>query len=423
MMKHTETLIKTHYRPIVGLLFAFILVFGINFAIPEANASNPYISNIVFTSDQNDTYLGFHPIKVSFFVNTTFEQTYWQDATGCWSCFGFSPDQVYQANGNHTYYPENPLWNRYILVPVNSDSITTMTCPVGTQTFTAGQTYSFWLSGYYGQFGLESALLYNGLYPASFGVLSNTCNQTAWQDDTEQYPFVEYPTLDITFPFENAEIAEAFNITGSYTLPGASTLDKLMAYFGYGESGETNFYEFYQDVSPPSGDINIRVAGLPAGDYLLGFSFINSSDENDYYMIYEWLDIHILETIPPELPETGEAPPAFFSPIDADQFYLDFSNYDTPTALFINLKSAVQPVFTTIGSNLTFFTSRFDKDMAKETGERTGQAILLIRTYSSNLNTFFNDLPVSEFLLFYLTLLIVVIVFRIIKNLINLIKP
>jgi len=53
----------------------------------------------------------------------------------------------------------------------------------------------------------------------------------------------------------------------------------------------------------------------------------------------------------------------------------------------------------------------------------TGQAILLVRSYSSNLNTFFNDLPVSEFLLFYLTLLIVVIVFRIIKNLINLIKP
>jgi len=423
-MKHTQHTIKTPHKAIVGLLCAFILLFGIGFGIfgvSRVEASNNYIDNIVFTSDQNDTYLGFHPIKISFFVKTTFQTTFWQDATGCWSCFGFSPDQVYEAGGAHTYFPETPLYNRYILVPVNSSSITTISCPVGTQTFTAGNTYSFWLSQYYASPMLDNSLLFNGLYPASFGVLANTCNQTAWQDDTEQYPFLEFPTLNITFPFENAEISEAFYIQGSYTIPENSGITKLIAFFRpVGLPYST--YSFHQNLTYLSGDVSIRSSGIQADDYTIEFCFVGLGieaiclDDQD-------INISILTAIPPEFPETQETPPEFYDPIDADQFYFDFSAYDTPTALYSNLKNAIQPIFTTIGSNLTFFSSRFDSETAKNTGEKTGQAILIVRTYSSNLNTFFNDLPVSEFLLFYLTLLIVVIVFRIIKNLINLIKP
>ena len=153
------------------------------------------------------------------------------------------------------------------------------------------------------------------------------------------------------------------------------------------------------------------------------YFYFKGDNVGTYFVESATVNFSILSAIPPEFPETGETPPEFFDPIDGDIYYLDFSSYDTPTALYSNLKNAIQPIFTIIGSNLTFFSSQFDQDTAKETGEKTGEGILIIRTYSSNLNTFFSDLPVSEFLLFYLLLLIVVIVFRIIKNLINVIKP
>jgi len=421
MIKDTATHKKTLYRAFLGFLCAFILVAGINFAVPGANAENNYISDIVFTSDPNDTYLGFNAIKVSFFVNTTFQITFWQDGTKCWSCFGFSPDQVYQADGQHCYCPGTPFHNRYILVPVNSNSITTISCPVGTQTFTAGQTYSFWLSHYYDYFGLDSSLFFNGLYPSTWGVFNNTCLPLGdfWQGDTEQYPFLEFPTLNITYPFENAEISQAFNVQGSYTIP--TGYDKLTAYVGqpipYAQ------YSFTQNLTDPGGNIDIRISGIPSGENYQMFFYFSGDSVESYYVESATINFSIVTAIPPELPGTGETPPEFFDPISADQYYIDFSNYGIPTALYTNLKNAIEPIFTAIGSNLTFFTSRFDSDTAKETGEKTGQAILIIRSYSSNLNTFFNDLPVSEFLIFYLSLLIMVIVFRTIKNLINLIKP
>ena len=409
MMKHTQHTIKTPHRAIVGLLCAFILLFGIGFGIFGENrveASNVYTSNTKFY-EKNDAYF------VEFFVNTSFTANY----------FGapiFNP-----TNFIFTTYCD---WQNLITPAITCDTLHN-TFYYRDCHFIAGNTYKINLAGltwtgypytnkcwtktyYISQYGAPDSSHY---------IFYGAVNLTFPFNDTENYYFSETPTLDITFPFENAEISEAFYITGSYTIPENSGITKLIAFFRpVGLPYAT--YSFQQNLTYLSGAVNIRSSGIQADDYTIEFCFVGSGIEA-ICPVDKYINISILTRIPPELPETQETPPEFYDPIDADQFYLDFSDYDTPTALYNNLKNAIQPIFTTIGSNLIFFTSRFDSETAKDTGEKTGEAILLVRSYSSNLNTFFNDLPVSEFLLFYLTLLIVVIVFRIIKNLINLIKP
>jgi len=421
MIKDTHNKKRGAYGAFVGLVFSALLIFGLFVAIPAktAQADNNFFDNVVFTSDSNDLYLGFNPIKVSFHVKTTFQITFWIDGSKCWSCFGFSPDAVYQADGQHFYYPSTPFYNRYILVPVNSSSITTLTCPVGTQTFTAGQTYSFWLSHYYDWFGLSSSVLFNGLYPASWGVFNNTCLPSGdyWSGDTEQYPFVEYPTLAITYPQENDEIANAFYIQGSFTIPSGSGYNKLVAYVGraipYAQ------YSFIQELVGDSGAVNLRISGIPAGEnYNLYFYFIGDGIS---YFAGEVNNVNILLDIAPELPQTYEISPDVFSNLSAQTIYGLYSNYDTSTPLFNTISNAVEPLILTIGDNLTFFSSQFSQTNAKDIGEKTGNGVLLVRAYSGNINSFFNDLPISEILFLYLMTLIVVSVFRIIRILIKLI--
>jgi len=418
MIKYTATLIKTHYRPIVGLLFAFILMFGIGFGgfgifspkIVSAteNFENEYVRFEKFYYDPTDD------LVVEFFCKTTF------NAISPWGSISVN---TFGSGGYNWYVRTNTFDNSTLGIEPN----------LVNDQFVAGNTYKLYLryfkkidTGDYQNYYLTKATweAIKGSQIDATDTINNA--MLLWNIGVYDYSalayFSETPTLNITFPFENAEISEAFNITGSYTIPETSGFQYLVAFFYQQGNFEYATYSFDQNLYYIADDVNMRSSGIASGNYRIEFWFGGLGSEVYHATDYD-LNISILSSIPPELPETGETAPEFFLPIDADQFYIDFSNYSTPTALFINLKNAIQPIFTTIGSNLTFFTSKFDPNMAKETGEKTGQAILLVRTYSSNLNTFFNDLPVSEFLLFYLTLLIVVIVFRIIKNLINLIKP
>ena len=408
-------------------LFAFILLFGIGFGIfgeKRVEASNAYTSNISFYKDAGGVS------RIKFFVNTSFDITIGAETAP-------NLDSVACMVGGDEFanvYTPNGVAN----IAVPDDETLKFTCN-RTFHYIAGNTY-------------DHIAMYAGAYIRIHNTTKklcvlNNCPQQGdedleskigpltsstyfihkdgghWPDtgDTEKYYFSETPTLNITFPFENAEIAEAFYITGSYSIPENSGFKALIAFFyPTGLSYPTNSYR--QDLIDLTGSINIRVSGIPTANYKIEFWFVGVGIEA-YHATSQDINISIVSRIAPELPETQETPPTYFGVVKGDEFYPIHSNYLTPTNLYSNLINAVQPVIIVVGDNLTFFSSRFDQDTAKETGEKTGQAILMLRSYSSNLNTFFNDLPISEFLFFYLTLLIVVIVFRIIKNLINLIKP
>jgi len=424
----------------MGFLCAFILLSSIGFGISRADASNVYISEIQFYKDSNNI------VRVKFFVNTSFDVSIGpkqglveHDYRSCLISGGYSFGRYIS--------PAVGALRAYQLAPIDNPE-DNLICNTEFH-YIAGHTYNNIIApGGVVQVEDDSDKICVGQcqsncdYGSSFSafpsrpISTDYITDTFYQNnisfpnsdwpgptDTEKYYFITAPpapTLDITFPLENAEISEAFYITGSYTILENSGVERIVAFF-YGDGLSYPWYSFHQNLIDLSGSISIRSSGIQASDYTIKFCFVGTGIEA-ICPVENYINISIVDRIPPELPD-GEIPPEVYDPIDADQFYLDFSEYETPTALYSNLKNAIQPIFTTIGSNLTFFTSRFDSQTAKDTGEKTGQAILIIRTYSSNLNTFFNDLPVSEFLLFYLSLLIVVIVFRIIKNLINLIKP
>ena len=406
-------------RRFYRVVFSLILVFGLflGFLLKTTSASNDYVDNFIFTMDMDDTYLGLHPIKLSFHVKTTFDITWWQDANGCWSCYGFSPDQIYFANGNYSYYPDNPEYNRTILYPVNSNSITSIACPNTTITYTAGNTYSFWLSAYYQLDPLYWAILYNPDYPATFGVFTNPCNQTL--RDTEKYPFTEYPTLTITFPHANDEMVGTFYIDGTYSTP----LTKFnILYFNAQIVGYSGAYNLdLIELTSPTGTIHERVgAGFPANNYILSFQF---SGAGGIYDVPFTIPIKILVDIPPELP-TGETPPIIpaFGYTSPQTYYDLHSNYSTSTALFNDLTASVGALLSKIGNSLSAFAGKFTLSDAQNTGTIFGNSILLLRSYADNLNSFFGNLPISQFLVFYLIIFVAVVIFRLIKNLINLIK-
>jgi len=418
MMKDTETMKKTLYRPFVGLLIAFIILFGIGFgafgillpkiALATENFENAYVRFEKFYYNSTDDLI------VEFFCKTTF------NAISPW---GSSSVNAVGINWYVKYTPAPAVDN--LILGIEPDLVNNQ--------FVAGNTYKLYLkyfkkvdTGPYQNYYLTKAT-WEAIKGSNMDATDTIKNaMLLWNvgvyDNSILAYFSETPTLNITFPFENAEISQAFNITGSYTIPENSGITRLIAFF-YAGSLPYPWYSYDQRLDYLSGDVDIRVSGIQADEnYTIEFCFVGTGIEA-ICLDDQNIHISILSAIAPELPETHETPPEFFDTIDFDKFYLDFSAYDTPTAMATTLKNAIQPLFTTIGSNLVFFSSNFDQQTAKETGEKTGQAILTIRSYSSNLNTFFNDLPVSEFLLFYLGLLIIVIVFRIIKNLINLIKP
>jgi len=411
-MKYTQGSKIWSYRAIMALLIT-LLLFNCFFSVKKAEGANVYFDNVEFYHKDGDLFL-------KFFCKTTFwSSNDYHRKIGVFNHY----TSAYHRNIYFSSSVSNPLTNTDYVSPSPLDCDCTGAYNSCSCLFQAGNVYTINL-----KYTREEANNYTWTldnYIKEFGFPDSThyIYLKYWVGDTEYYYFSEKPELTITFPFDGAEIAERFTIQGNYRIPENSTFDKLVAYLGYDINGETKFYEFNQNIFPPSGIVEIPIFGIPTGDYLVGYYFVNSHDEKDYFIPIIWQEIKIIQSIPVELPETGEIPPPLFGLYEPIIFYNEFSNYATPTSLYINLTNTIKPIILMIGENLTFFTSKFNQDTAKETGQRVGLAILNVRSYANNLNSFFGDLPVSEVLFFYLVILIVVAVFRFIKNLINLIKP
>lgn len=431
MIKYTDHRIKRPHKAFVGLLYALILVLGLSFVFLPKTAysvsARDYYDVVSFSGDPTD-----NSATLTIQVKTSFSIQYKRLSA---QAFCYPTNVSYQNKTLFTISDtETGLWSSVIdpfsILENGVKLVSGSFCWDATNyyaQFGAGKTYEFkltknrstdgsnllgvWSKTYYnsnpkGWFYLNvgdhiEKLFYNSPLSALY--------------DPAQYQFLPIPTIQVAYPQQNDEIAEAFYIQGTYDAQDLNAYPIIYIWLQYQNN---DIYPFIKELESTTGILNERISGLPSGEYDIRFIFAGGTG---WWEIPDKISINVVETIPIELPETQETPPDFFNIYDLD--YSQVSEYDQPTDLLVNLINAVKPLFIVIGDNLTFFSSRFDQDIAKETGEKTAQAVLLFRSYSSNLNSFFNDLPISEFLLFYLTLLIVVIVFRIIKNLINLIKP
>lgn len=236
--------------------------------------------------------------------------------------------------------------------------------------------------------------------------------------DTQKYYYSEFPTLTITYPNNNAEIANIFNIQGSFTQPAENPASFLQADImptGIYISSLQSFWTAINQAT--SGNFSITIGNVPSGYY--DFRIYFRSGAFDGYQGALISNIHIVNDLPPFLPPWAEQPPStaptVFEPIAT-------STFSTSTGLYTQLTGTFAPVILSIVSNLQQFSSKFTQTNASSTGNQIGQSVLLVRSYLSNINSFFSNFPVSQFLLLYLIALIVVIVLRLIKGLINLFK-
>lgn len=239
-------------------------------------------------------------------------------------------------------------------------------------------------------------------------------------------PSCNPPSLTITYPVDNAEIVENFYVTGTFTQPTPTY--SWLTMFVSAVGGESYIDVFNQNINfATSGPMSIYVSGLSAGYYDFDI-YMRDLEDNFYPPQVGWpiTNIHIVNNLPPALPPYGGQPPitapSVFDILTPAPWYASNSPYETSTALFDTLTGTFAPVLLAIGDNLTQFAQNFTASNASSTGNQLGNSILLVRSYITNINSFFADFPVGQFLLLYLIALVVVIVLRLVKGLIGLFK-
>jgi hypothetical protein len=391
---------RPRFRPFYGVVFSVILVFGLfnGFLVKNALAygystnsysfSN-YIDNVLYYK-AND-FLTTNHVVFSFHVKTTFVLD--------------EPDGYTLA----LYNSGTGGWAGFI-------------SPFPLGTYTAGQTYSqtFTYSpnnGYFDYVAFGGA--YNGFgYYYYFGTPSFW---TGWVALTEN-PF---PQVAISFPHDNDELTGAFDIQGTFTQPAGNNADHLeVDYLPAGYSGQSLTFWTFNIQNLTSGTFDIPINGIPAGYYDFNVYFVGG--QNDFYLAGTIHNLHIVNDIPPVLPNTTSTPPVIpaFPTANPVDYHAQFCEYGTSTTpLFNTLTGAVGGVITSIGQSLADFANKFSLTDAKNTGQMLANSVLTMREYVASLNAFFGDLPVGQILILYLITFVLVIIFRVIKGLVNLIKP
>ena len=407
---------KRFLEGILGVVIVLSVFLGVH--TKQAFAYNNYIDDVRFYKADSGSYAGYDLngyAVVSFHVKTTFTVYTYSDYYS--TCYNTTPFYTSNFNNGGLLYLGNACYdNGY--------------------TFEAGKVYIIPLTRFYTY--IENLHLYgylydflNGSYNWVDGTSLNASDYISnlFGFDIGQVYFEEEPNLFITFPHDNDEIAGAFTIQGSYTVPANGYYDVLEALFSYqSQAGTIGSVRFYQNLSTSSGEVNIPIDGLPANYYALGFLFLNFHDCFEVgdcggsYMVPFNIHLNIVKDIPPALP-SGETPPVapIYNPLDPTQWYNAHSS-DTPSDLYITLTNTFSPLITNLGSNLVAFAGQFTGSQAQEISDNVSNAIITIKSYANNLNSFFNGLPVVQLLTGYILVFLAITIFRLAKGIINLFK-
>lgn len=237
------------------------------------------------------------------------------------------------------------------------------------------------------------------------------------------------PSVNITYPehFKTNLITEAFTIEGTYTNPDNQAWILVARILDVHNNEVGRMTQWIWETTSGSFDPRYMTyrESIAPGYYTLQIGFYAPDVYINYSKAPDWivdnLDLEVYRTILPSLP-SGETPPPQYTPYDPAIYYTDHSQYPTSTPLYSAISGAIAPLADTIGSNLSYFSNQFSVAKAQEAGGDIGQSILLARAYINNINDFFGVIPVVQIMLFYLLCLVCVNIFRLIKNLINIVK-
>lgn len=418
MRIYTTNYIKRPRKAFWSVCVAFLLLSSLLFGfVPQRTlATNNYVDDVVFDYEVATGY-----IFVSFHVKATFTLSASNGPDFDASVFAVGsfngPGWIWQA-GKTT--ADNPL------------------------TYTAGNTYKSYI---YNTFQLSQmgnpAYIYNyASYPLDasdyIDKLGNTgtygwgspVNPT-WVETDDTY-YLETPTLTITFPEDDESIAESFYIEGSFTQPDPPVYNWLQAIATPAgillQFPNAFYFPLSKASSTTAGDFTIWINNLSAGYYDF-YIFMEDVYTGESYPLNGWKvsNIHLVSDLPFSLPPFADQPPytapTIFETLDPVTYYTANSGYETSTAFYTTFTDILAPVLLSLGQNLLAYSSNFTPSNASSTGNQIGESVVLIRSYLSNINSFFNNFPVSQFLVLYLIVLLLVVVMRLIKGLIHLFKP
>lgn len=256
---------------------------------------------------------------------------------------------------------------------------------------------------------------------------------------THNYSLTYPPTITIISPADDSEMTSSFDITATYLNSG--TYEKLMIIFEewhasstcpvYGTQewddevalGYFNYQSlpFFSDwILTDDGTTTISVSNLEAGTYnCFKCHFITESTGTMSGSLCPDYNLDVATYIPPSFV------PTFYLPLtEWSSYYASNSvRWTTSTPVFDNWATAFEPIIVWVGQTAIFFEEYFDIDVAKVKGEEIGDAIATARGYLEIIDDFFNDLPLSSIFLFYIITALVVIIYRIVKGILNIIVP
>jgi len=252
--------------------------------------------------------------------------------------------------------------------------------------------------------------------------------------------FLTYPpTINIITPVDDSEMTGTFDITASYLNSG--TYEKLMITFEEWDASSTCpvygtdewddevalGYFHYQSLpyfSPliltDDGTTTVSIYDLNAGTYnCFKCYFVSESTGEMSGALCPDYNLSITTYIPPEYV------PSFYVPITGWTSYYASSSerWATSTAVFDNWATAFKPIMVWVGQTALFFQDYFDADVAKAKGEDIGNAIATARGYLESIDDFFGGLPLSSIFIFYIITALVVIIYRIVRGILNIIVP
>lgn len=263
--------------------------------------------------------------------------------------------------------------------------------------------------------------------------------QDAGAQWTHDYLLTYPPTINIITPADDSEMTSAFDITATYLNSG--TYEKLMIIFEewhasstcpvYGTDawddevalGYFNYQSlpYFSDwILTDDGTTTISVSNLESGTYnCFKCHFITESTGEMSGSLCPDYNLDVAEYIPPSYI------PTFYLPLtEWDTYYASNSvRWTTSTPVFDNWADAFEPIMVWVGQTALFFDNYFDADVAKVKGEDIGNAIATARGYLESIDDFFGGLPLSSIFIFYIITALVVIIYRIVRGILNIIVP
>lgn len=105
-----------------------------------------------------------------------------------------------------------------------------------------------------------------------------------------------------------------------------------------------------------------------------------------------------------------------------EDYYTEYGDYATSSAWISNMASNTSLFLGQMGGFLAIFENNFDLREAFERGKNFGEAIPIARGYLKIFDDFLGGFPIGEFFTFLLIFMLAVGVFRIMRNLFQLIK-